>query len=294
MTAEARLDDPLAEALDVVGAHDDYRVLRRIKALSDIPIFPAGDEPLRYALLIDTEGTGLEPKTDRIIEIAVTRIGFNTAGRICSVEEPRIWLEDPGRSLDPLIVSLTGLTDADLTGQSFPDDEIIAHFDQVEVCIAHNAAYDAKMIEARFPSLAGRPWACSCADLNWRELGFEGRALSHLLLQMGWFYQGHRAEIDIIALAMLLSHQIDGITSLCRLLDEARKPTNIVRAVRSPYETKDILKARGYSWHPDDKVWWIKRPPEETPAEREWLAAHVYRNYGAPTVEQIDWTRRHR
>lgn len=40
---------------------------------------------------------------------------------------------------------------------------------------------------------AGRPWACSLNDLDWKGMGFEGHNLSGLLVRMGWFFDAHRA-----------------------------------------------------------------------------------------------------
>lgn len=63
---------------------------------------------------------------------------------------------------------------------------------------------DRPFVERRLPSLAGRLWACSMAEIDRMELGFDGKALGHLVSQCGWFFEGHRAENDVLALIYLL------------------------------------------------------------------------------------------
>jgi hypothetical protein len=41
--------------------------------------------------------------------------------------------------------------------------------------------------------------------------------------------------------------------------------------LNSPFEVKDLLKARGYRWHADAKVWVRDLADAERVAELEWL-----------------------
>lgn len=83
------------------------------------------------------------------------------------------------------------------------------------------------------------------AELEWLELGFDGRALAHLVSQCGSFYEGHRAENDILALIYLLTHGLpDGETILAKLIACSEKPTYRVNAVDAPFDAKERLKSR--------------------------------------------------
>ena len=56
-----------------------------------------------------------------------------------------------------------------------------------------------------------------------------------------------------------------------------REPAMIIRAAGSPIETKELLKARRYSWNAEGRVWQRMLPKRDLEAEHAWLAEHVYR-----------------
>lgn len=119
-----------------------------------------------------------------------------------------------------------------------------------DVVVVHNASFDRPFVERRLPEASGWPWICSMNDLDWRELGFEGRAKTHLLAQMGWFYEAHRAETDVAALRHLLDHRLDEAgTVLRRLFVNASQPTWEIEAVDALFAAKDFLRERGYRWN---------------------------------------------
>jgi DNA polymerase-3 subunit epsilon len=276
-----------------LAATADYRVLRRIRPVARFHA-PGGRDGLRVGAVLDIETTGLDREGDRIIELAVQRFRFDAEGRIVQVGEPRSWREDPGRSLDPAITALTGLTDADLAGRAIDEALATSILGTCDVIVAHNAGFDRPFVERRLPAIAGKAWACSCHDLDWRALGFEGRALSHLLLQMGWFYEAHRAEADVLALLYLIAHELaDGATVLERLVAAAGRSTYRVHAIDSPFDSKDRLKARGYSWNAPMRFWWREVPSEALFAEQQWLRCEVYTGWGEPAVHEVTWHERH-
>ncbi|MCV6022403.1 DNA polymerase III subunit epsilon, partial [Escherichia coli] len=69
--------------------------------------------------------------------------------------------------------------------------------------VAHNAQFDRPFFEKRFAALGHLSWACSASGIDWKALGFESRKLEYLLLRLGWFYEGHRAATDCLAMAWL-------------------------------------------------------------------------------------------
>lgn len=286
--------DMIAEALETLAGSNEYRVLRLLGSIDQIPIVDAPHGSLHTAAIVDVEATGLDPQKAKIIELAVSRIVFDDLGQIIQVDQPQIWREDPGEALDPIITQITGLTNADLVGHRIDDEAAIALIGEAEVIIAHNASYDAPIIERRLPAVAGKAWACSCNDIDWRALKLEGRALSHLLMQLGWFYEAHRAEIDIIALTQLLSSTVRNKNLLQLLMERASAVTYRIYTLNSPFSAKDALKARGYHWDPERKSWWVDVAPAAKDDELDWLSAAIY--HGTPNIKikTIDWKIRHR
>jgi DNA polymerase-3 subunit epsilon len=274
----------LDHAADLLDAHPDFRVLRRLQPVDWLHQGSARGE-MRVGVAVDVETTGLDHDSDRIIELAIQRFRFDALGRVTQLGKARVWREDPGMPLDPRITRLTGLADEDLTGQSIDEAAAAEILASADLIIAHNAAFDRPFVDRRLPAIAGRPWACSMAELDWLELGFDGRALGHLVSQCGWFYEGHRAENDILALIYLLAHQAsDGATIMARLMEASQRPTYRINAIEAPFEAKDALKAKAYRWDGALRFWWKTIPEEELEAERNWLDQHVYIGRGSPAI----------
>ena len=79
------------------------------------------------------------------------------------------------------------------------------------------------------------------------------------------------------------------LLALGLLLESARLPTLRVWAIGSAYETKDVLKARGYRWESERRVWFGEVGAADREAELAWLKEAVYGGKGATIeVETID------
>jgi DNA polymerase-3 subunit epsilon len=249
----------------------------------------------RIGVAVDVETTGLDRETDKIIELAVQRFRFDELGRIVQIGTPRVWREDPQQALNPRITQLTGLTNDDLTGQVIDEAAAVEILASADLIVAHNAAFDRPFVDRRLPAVAGRPWACSMAELDWLGLGFDGKALGYLVAQCGWFFEGHRAENDILALIYLLGHVApDGETIMAKLLACSERPSFRVNAIDAPFEGKDALKARSYRWDAAMRFWWKTIPAEEVDSERTWLLQDIYAGHGEPAFHPQSACERYR
>nr|WP_144063054.1 3'-5' exonuclease [Halomonas anticariensis] len=268
---------PLEAIPDIQAAPEDYRLLQRIPITRPNTILPielnpsVGDE--RPLVIVDVETTGLDPSSDKIIELGLVRGTFSpSAERITSILESHSQFEDPGIPIPEVITSITSITDQDVAGQHIDDAWLGMMLQGDPLVIAHNAQFDRGFIEARFPACDKQVWACSLSGVDWKSLGYEARKLEYLLLKQGYFYQGHRAEVDCLATAWLLYCQSE---SFSLLLASARQKTVIVRALGAPIEVKDILKSRGYRWHNGNngrsKCWWTIVTESSLQAEQEFL-----------------------
>lgn len=286
--------DLLADAARALAAHPDFRVLRRLVPMDRLhPGPPVGKT--RIGIALDVETTGLDRDNDKIIELAVQRFRFDELGQIVLIGTPRVWREDPQRPLDPRITKLTGLTDDDLAGRGIDESAAVEILGSADLIVAHNAAFDRPFVDRRLPAVASRPWACSMAELDWLELGFDGKALGYLVAQCGWFFEGHRAENDILALIYLLGHAApDGETILAKLLACSERPSYRVNAVDAPFEGKDALKARGYRWDAAMRFWGKTIPEGEMESERTWLLQDIYAGHGEPVFHPQSACERYR
>lgn len=286
-------DSVIEATAELLAGHPDFRVLRRLGDASYLASPAPPDTPTRIGAVVDVETTGLDPTCDRIIELAIQRFRFTDVGQITEVGLARSWREDPGFPLDPAITKLTGLTDADLAGHAIDHDAAAAMLTSADVIIAHNAAFDAKFIEARLPAIAGQAWACTLSEIDWSEHGFAGRQLGYLLMEAGYFFAGHRAEQDVLALLHLLAHRSpSGFPVLASLMVRAQRTAVRVDAIGAPFSSKDALKARGYRWHATDRYWWTEVAEADAEAEQLWLQ-HNACEHGA-RLTPVTWRERHR
>ncbi len=286
------------DAIATLAAHPDYRILRRVDH-TDLEVADMSEAAYRLGLVVDIETTGTNHATDQIIELCARFVWATYEGEIVAVGPPRSWLEDPCVPLTPDIVRLTGLTDADLAGQRIDDAAVNDMMIRADFIIAHNASFDRPFIERRFPSRAGLAWCCSCHDVDWPALGFDGRGLGWLLAQCGRFHDGHRAEADVDATIALLRHTLaTGRTVWSSMLEKAERPGWQISAVGASFDVKDELKNRNYRWDAKARVWQCEVSDEDVENERGWLAMAVYRpefrpREPGPTVSSVTWHTRY-
>lgn len=289
-TSERLTPEAMARQLDT---HPDYRVLRRLVPSLDYGPAPSTLHAARHILILDTETTGLSHASDRIIELALLLVQVDAAtGRPFGLVETFEGFEDPGMPIPEVAKQVTGIDDDMVRGQRLDDARVQALIDRADLVVAHNAAFDRPFVEARFPGFVHKPWACSYADIDWKAQGAESAKLSALAQGQGWFYDAHRALVDCHALLQVLASPAadGGTTGLTCLMAAAAQPSYKLRATGSPFESKDQLKARGYRWDGDAKVWFCSLGSEAALAdELAWLQAEVYGSRRAQVdVEALD------
>lgn len=241
--------EEVAKALE---ATQEYRVLRLLRPLEMRGIQQAG---LQEALIVDTETTGLDTATAKIIEIALLPIAYNANLEIVDVGPAYHGLQDPGEPLSEEVKRVTGLVDENLTDRNIDWAHVDNMVTGTNIVIAHNAAFDRPILERHLASDSAkrRPWACSMTEIDWKRLGFPSTSLTGIATHMGRFFDAHRALDDVNALASILAtHQF-----FRALLESARRTHYRVFATGSPYEQKDKLKARGYRWDDKGRVWYF-------------------------------------
>ena len=209
----------------------------------------ADDDPAtvrRLGLIVDIETTGLDPVSDRIIELACLPFHFSSEGVLYDVLPGYAGFEDPGQPLHEEVVRLTGITDNQLRSQNLDEHAVITLATPANLIIAHNAAFDRCFLERRFPLFIDKPWACSMGQVPWAEEGLGSAKLDYLLNRLGFFFDDHRAMADCRAVLHLLSLRLphSGRPILPLLLATARRRTFRLWALEAPIECKDLLKDR--------------------------------------------------
>lgn len=211
-----------------------------------------------------------------------------------AVEETRRGLRDPGIPIPAEVQRLTGISDDDVAGRGLNVPRWEALLGGSDLIVAHNSAYDAPIVERLLPGIKGHAWACSMREIDWAAHGFDGAKLGHLLMQIGYFTTGHRADADVISLAHLLTHRPDGVRPLmAELIARAAQPSLRFEATGAPFDKRHLLKARGYRWDAREKVWWREIAEAAHEAEALWLARDAELR-ATPRVTQLSWHTRYR
>lgn len=259
-------------------AHPDYRVLRRLAPRTE---FAAPDgRPLVKGVIVDTETTGLDQATDKIIEIGLVVFEYDpNTGKAFRIIETYDSLEDPGMPIPTEATEVTGITDEMVAGKRIDDAKVGELVRDAALVIAHNSRFDRPFLEQRLPIFETLPWGCSFAQVDWRWEGIGSAKLDYIASQYGFFFDAHRAETDCLALLEILQKPLpkSSVIALKRLVDQSTEKDWCVYALNSKFETKDLLKARSYRWNAERKTWHrTVTGTEAITGEVAWLKEAIY------------------
>lgn len=263
---------PLERLEEIKRSPENFRCLERVPFTRPDFVVPSslaalGDGCGEYPFVVlDVETSGLDSNKDVILELGIVAGRFSLGGEqeaICNIDAVYSLYQDPGFPIPEEITQLTGITDEMVAGQSIDPELVASLLQRNTLVIAHNAGFDRPFTENWIRSSQHvalqeallAPWMCSMKDIPWADLGFKNsRSLEVLLLEHGYFYEAHRASVDALATTFLL---LINEVALKELLARGRAKTCQVAAVGAPFDVKDDLKARGYSWDADLKRWGI-------------------------------------
>ena len=279
----------MAAALDATGR---YRVLRQLaRRPSTEP--PAGVDT-RLAIFVDVETTGLDPSRDEIIELAMVPFTYGLDGQIFQIHEAFEKFQEPRQPIPTEITALTGITNEMVAGQVIDPNKVAMFAGDAALIIAHNAAFDRRFAERVSPVFTEKPWACSMTQIDWSGEGYEGTKLAYLAMGAGFFYERHRAAHDCLAAIELLTRPLPKarVPGMARLLDQARRPSWRIWAENSPYDRKELLKARGYRWNSDatanhPRAWYIDVDDNARDQELSYLRTMIYSRNVDPLIRRI-------
>ena len=233
---------------------------------------------------LDLETTGLDKKEDKIIEIAIKCIEITKeSGQDIAVIDSYESLQDPGCPIPEISTQINGITDEMVQGKSIDWAYVENILNKSQLIIAHNAQFDRSFMDLTLPLSKNKIWACSINDIDWDERGFKSFKQELLCIWHGFYYDSHRAMIDVDALIHLLTHSSYANNKpIVELIQNAKKSICRIEATFAKFKYKNLLKKRQYKWYNadsgnrDDNAWYKLINHADIESEREWLTENVY------------------
>ncbi len=276
-------------ALAIVSNNRDFKVLRRVPEQRTLEITNTGSH-LFTAAIIDLETLGLDPTLHPIIELGMLLFSFSSTDGILSVVETYNGLQDPGVPIPDEITAITGITNDDVAGQTIDWQLVAQYLQRTDLVICHNASFDRNHLEMQAPPVIAdivknMAFGCSLKDVDWRSRGYESGKLEFLNFKAGYFYEGHRALVDCWATLNVLVVEEGAFDELKA---SVRKRGVLICALNSSFDTKDLLKGRGYRWSDGTgtlpKAWWTTVEESCFDDEKLWLDEVVFKSKNASSA----------
>jgi DNA polymerase-3 subunit epsilon len=235
------------------------------------------NEDFGICSILDTETTGLDFKSDEIIEIAIRKWVYHRKDYVLvkPIEEYSQLNEPVRAEISDLITELTGITKEDVKDKKIDWQIVSKMLSESDFILAHNAGFDRPMIEAVSEVKkisASKFWTCSLKQVDWAAKGFISAKQELLSIFHGFHYSGHRALTDIDALANLLMHG----DYLKEILTNAKIKQVSVNCVKAPFDSKDLLKSKGFFWNAPSKFWSKLVSETELDDTKRFLTDEVY------------------
>lgn len=242
-----------------------------------------------YICVIDLETTGLDRDEDEIIEIAMKLIQVSkTKIEQLKVVDAYESFQDPGIVITEESTRIHGITNDMVQGHQIDWMRVEAILNNSQLIVAHNARFDRSFIDKKLELSKDKIWACSVNDIDWEKRNFSSKKQEMLCIWHGFYYDSHRAMIDVDALIFLLTHpSYESHHPILELIHNAKKPMCLIEATHAKYEFKNILKKRRYRWNADNKVWYTFVKNDEIDDERLWLTDNVYNKYFQGKIIEI-------
>lgn len=224
------------DLLAIFHTPNDVKVYHRLQE----PMVHPPTTGMRRVAFLDTETTGVNTAEDEMIELGYVIMEFDDKGSLGNVIKIYDELNQP--VLPITNTNIHGISDDMVKGKAIDFEEVTADIEAVNLVVAHNSGFDRKVIERYCPVFETVPWACTYKDVNWTEHGTTVSKLEYLAYLTGFFYDAHRAVVDVHAMVEVIRRL--GIFK--QLVLAAMKSQYILSAQGSPFSKKDLLKDRGY------------------------------------------------
>jgi DNA polymerase-3 subunit epsilon len=189
-------------------------------------------------LIVDTETTGLDPATGKLIEVGAVLFDVRQRAVLSQVSTLLPVEENPVEHINRISPAIACATPAAVIQQA--RELVRALSVHADAFVAHNAEFDAKWL----PGLGPQPWICTMDDVRWPKVSRARQSVVGLALDYGVpVWAAHRALTDCTYLAQVMERE----PALERLLVQALEPKQLYVAMVS-YEDRRVARDAGFQW----------------------------------------------
>ncbi len=211
-------------------------------------------------VIVDTETTGLEPATCKIVEVAAVLYDVASACVIASFASLVASEDNAAEAINRIPVSALRNSPPDVHAWGRVGEIVDwATCGGDAVFMAHRASFDQSFLHAAAPGLAARlPWVCSKFDVAWPE-SKPGASCVELALAHGVpVVSAHRALTDCMLIANTLRAVASRGHDVGWLIAQALRPRVMLRALVS-YDNREQAKTAGFAFNTNGDKAWTKR-----------------------------------
>ena len=232
----------------------------------------------KLGIILDLETTGLSREHDEIIEVAFRPFYFcSQFFEVTSLARKFTLYNEPSSPIREEITEITGITNEMVAGQKIDWNWLRNMLNSADYIICHNAGFDRGFLDTTLEKEGVTPtenavWTCAMKQIDWMSFCRPSKALEVLCAWSGFFYDSHRAHVDVDALLHLLRRE----NKIAELIENASTADYRVFAMNSPRDMNHLLKRRWYRWDPSVNMWWKNfSVEEEAKKETEWLKENI-------------------
>ena len=167
-------------------------------------------------LVLDTETTGIG-SADEPIEVALALYKVDQDGNAVEKIDGYSGRRQPSVPISPMAQKVHGLSISNLIGMDFDHEKVRSLIASADIIVAHNADFDARMLEVLYPEIKNKSWRCTLNQWPWPPSA--SRSLSSIAADLDISgYKAHSAEGDVDALSASLFHPVGHGAYVMRLL----------------------------------------------------------------------------
>lgn len=205
-------------------------------------------------LIIDTETTGLNPASDRVIELGAILYSIEHQTVLHQLSTLLYAVDNSAERINRIPAAVLPTIVPSLVEPALMMFQAMVA--QASYAVAHNAAFDRKWFNGNhLPELQHQsqplPWLCTMEDFTFPAQNRVGDSLINLALAHGiGVGSAHRALTDCQLIAALF----DRMSDLPNLVAYALRPKATFQAVID-YGDRQIAKSAGFKWNAENRAW---------------------------------------